>query len=57
MLVLDTHIWIWWINQTPKRLPAKIVKLIEQADHLAIFQEVFSKKMHTGIQTKAHAFD
>ncbi len=36
MLVLDTHIWIWWINQTPKRLPAKIVKLLEQADHLAI---------------------
>ncbi len=36
MLVLDTHIWIWWINQTPKRLPAKIVKLIEQADHLAV---------------------
>ena len=19
MLVLDTHVWMWWINQTPKR--------------------------------------
>ena len=36
MLVLDTHIWIWWINQTPKRLPIEIVKLIEQTELVAI---------------------
>lgn len=36
MLVLDTHIWIWWINQTPKRLPVEIVKLIEQAELVAV---------------------
>lgn len=36
MLVLDTHIWIWWINQTCQRLPLEIVKLIEQTDLVAI---------------------
>lgn len=36
MLVLDTHIWIWWINQTPQRLPLEIIKLIEQTDLVAI---------------------
>jgi PIN domain nuclease of toxin-antitoxin system len=36
MLLLDTHIWIWWINQTPKRLPGKIIKQIEQAEIIAI---------------------
>jgi PIN domain nuclease of toxin-antitoxin system len=36
MLVLDTHIWIWWINQTPERLPIEIVKLIEQTELVAI---------------------
>ena len=36
MLVLDTHIWIWWINQTPQRLPMEIVKLIEQTEVVAI---------------------
>lgn len=36
MLLLDTHIWIWWINQTPKRLPIEIVKQIEQEETVAI---------------------
>lgn len=36
MLILDTHIWIWWINQTPKRLPIETVKLIEQAELVAV---------------------
>lgn len=36
MLLLDTHIWIWWINQTSKRLPNEIVKHIEQAEIVAI---------------------
>ncbi len=36
MLLLDTHIWIWWINQTPKRLPNEMIKQIEQAETVAI---------------------
>ena len=36
MLLLDTHIWIWWINQTPKRLPSEIIKQIELAETIAI---------------------
>lgn len=36
MLVLDTHIWIWWINQSSQRLPLEIVKLIEQTELVAI---------------------
>ena len=36
MLLLDTHIWIWWINQTPKRLPNEIIKQIEQSETVAI---------------------
>ncbi|WP_045221377.1 type II toxin-antitoxin system VapC family toxin [Desulfonatronum thioautotrophicum] len=36
MLILDTHIWIWWINQTSQRLPMEIVKLIGQAELVAI---------------------
>jgi PIN domain nuclease of toxin-antitoxin system len=36
MILLDTHIWLWWINQTPKRLPSEIIKLIEQAEIIAI---------------------
>jgi PIN domain nuclease of toxin-antitoxin system len=36
MLVLDTHIWMWWINQTSQRLPMEIVKLIEQTELVAI---------------------
>lgn len=36
MIILDTHIWIWWINQTPKRLSSEIIKRIEQAQIIAI---------------------
>lgn len=36
MLLLDTHIWIWWINQTPKRLSNEMIKQIEQAETVAI---------------------
>jgi PIN domain nuclease of toxin-antitoxin system len=36
MLILDTHIWHWWFNQIPDRLPATIIDLIETADELAI---------------------
>jgi PIN domain nuclease of toxin-antitoxin system len=36
MIVLDTHIWHWWINQIPDRLPAAIIELINQADDVAV---------------------
>lgn len=36
MIVLDTHIWHWWINQIPDRLPTTMVDLIEQADEVAV---------------------
>lgn len=36
MIVLDTHIWHWWVNQIPERLSADIIDLIEQADDVAV---------------------
>ena len=35
MIVLDTHVWLWWVNQTPK---LKIIWLeyIEQAEQVGI---------------------
>ena len=36
MILLDTHILIWWINQTPNRLKPTIVALIEEADQVVI---------------------
>lgn len=36
MIILDTHIWIWWINQTPNRLSNEIIKRIEQEQIIAI---------------------
>jgi PIN domain nuclease of toxin-antitoxin system len=29
MILLDTHIFIWWINQTPNKLKPTTVTLIE----------------------------
>lgn len=36
MILLDTHIWHWWINQIPGKLPPAIVDLIENADEVAV---------------------
>ncbi|HRP95887.1 MAG TPA: type II toxin-antitoxin system VapC family toxin [Rhodocyclaceae bacterium] len=36
MILLDTHIWHWWTNQIPEKLPAAIVDLIETADDVAV---------------------
>lgn len=36
MLVLDTHIWHWWVNQIPGKLSQEIIKLIEETDEVAI---------------------
>ena len=36
MIVLDTHIWYWWINLEHDKLSSNILTVIEQADELAI---------------------
>lgn len=36
MILLDTHIWHWWINQVPGKLPARIVSLIEHAEEVSV---------------------
>lgn len=35
MIVLDTHVWLWWINQDPK-LKATWLEHIEQADQVGV---------------------
>jgi PIN domain nuclease of toxin-antitoxin system len=36
MIVLDTHIWHWWINQIPGKLSLEIITLIEETDEIAV---------------------
>jgi PIN domain nuclease of toxin-antitoxin system len=36
MLVLDTHIWLWWINATPGKLPVNLLARIEQEETVAV---------------------
>jgi len=36
MIVLDTHIWIWWINEDEKLLGQKRIDLIQSADIVAV---------------------
>ncbi len=35
MIVLDTHVWLWWINQNPN-LKATWLEHIEQADQVGV---------------------
>ena len=35
MIILDTHIWLWWISQNPK-LKTIWLKHIEQADQVGV---------------------
>ena len=36
MIVLDTHIWLWWINNDPLSLVATRRKQIEEAEVIAV---------------------
>lgn len=36
MILLDTHIWHWWTNQIPDRLPPNIIDLIELTDEVCV---------------------
>ena len=35
MIILDTHVWIWWVNES-NRLPEMTRLFIEQADSVGI---------------------
>nr|VFJ43291.1 MAG: PIN domain nuclease, a component of toxin-antitoxin system (PIN domain) [Candidatus Kentron sp. FM]VFJ43951.1 MAG: PIN domain nuclease, a component of toxin-antitoxin system (PIN domain) [Candidatus Kentron sp. FM]VFK06027.1 MAG: PIN domain nuclease, a component of toxin-antitoxin system (PIN domain) [Candidatus Kentron sp. FM] len=36
MIVLDSHIWFWWINQEQHRLPASILEAIKASDRIGV---------------------
>ncbi len=36
MIVLDTHIWYWWINLENDRLPAGLMQTIENAPRVGV---------------------
>ena len=36
MIVLDTHIWYWWINLDFVRLPKGIIESIESTPHVGV---------------------
>lgn len=35
MIILDTHAWIWWVDES-SRLPEKTLLFVEQADRIGI---------------------
>ncbi len=32
MIVLDTHVWLWWVNSVPHKLSPEFVEHLEQGD-------------------------
>lgn len=36
MIILDTHVWLWWVNQDADLLKPKWVEHIEQADQVGV---------------------
>lgn len=36
MIVLDTHIWHWWVNKIPNKLSTEIINLIEETEKVGI---------------------
>ena len=34
MIVLDTHIWHWWVNQIPGKLSLGTIALIVESDNI-----------------------
>ena len=34
MIVLDTHIWHWWVSQIPGKLSLGTIALIEESDNI-----------------------
>lgn len=36
MIVLDSHIWFWWINQEHQRIPASMLAAIDSAPQVGV---------------------
>jgi PIN domain nuclease of toxin-antitoxin system len=36
IILLDTHIWVWWINEELQKLSATQIEMIEQSERVAI---------------------
>jgi PIN domain nuclease of toxin-antitoxin system len=36
MIVLDTHVWHWWVNQIEGKLSASTIALIERGERVAV---------------------
>ncbi|MDD2724414.1 MAG: PIN domain-containing protein [Methylovulum sp.] len=36
MIVLDTHIWVWWLNDKDRYLSTRQIDTIEQAERVAV---------------------
>ncbi|OGT89006.1 MAG: twitching motility protein PilT [Gammaproteobacteria bacterium RIFOXYA12_FULL_61_12] len=36
MIILDTHVWLWWVNQDTQQLKALWLEQIAQADEVAV---------------------
>jgi PIN domain nuclease of toxin-antitoxin system len=37
IIVLDTHIWVWYINRELEKFPSSWLEIIETANQVAIF--------------------
>ena len=36
LIILDSHIWVWWLNQDNQRLSASLLNTIAQAERIGI---------------------
>jgi PIN domain nuclease of toxin-antitoxin system len=36
IILLDTHIWVWWVNEEQEKLSATQIEIIEQSERIAI---------------------
>ena len=36
MILLDTHVWIWWAAETPRRLSARARRAISESPSIAV---------------------
>jgi PIN domain nuclease of toxin-antitoxin system len=36
IILLDTHIWVWWVNEEQQKLSASQIEIIEQSERVAI---------------------
>ena len=36
MLLLETHIWLWWVDAIPDKLTDRLIELIETTETVAV---------------------